>query len=476
MKQTLVGVVAQALRGFFPNGELRGKTVLAALSGGADSVCLTLVLQALADDFGYRLVCAHVHHGIRGAEADRDEAFSREFCQKRDIPFYSARFDVPQLAQNEGKSLEEAARDVRYAYFRELLDGGTADYVATAHTASDNAETVLLQLARGCGLTGLCGIPPVRGRLFRPLLGVTREQVEAYLAENGQDYVTDSTNASDDYARNRLRHTVLPVLKELNPSFEKTLTRNGEVLRRENDYLGDLANKTCGATDDLSELAKADPVLLARTLRRRYFDAAGVYPDAAHIETLEHAIRSWRPSDGAKRYEFPNGVSAVLSGGRLTFSATKDERRDRAPESYDICVKKGQTIRCGDWLLRLDDAGDGQAPDGGETFQNIYSLFMECGLFSAIIKGKIRVRGRAPGDRILQGGMHKSVKKLLCDRKVAQDERAGLPVLCDDSGVLFLPYIGLCDGHAKREGSPDLTVRLYKSKARSDQSIHEKKQ
>ena len=196
----------------------RDGLILCAVSGGADSMYLLARLREL----GYTVAAGHYNHGLRGTEADRDEAFVRDFCAARGIPFVSEKGDVAAFAAEQGMGTEAAARTLRYAFLERAADDLGAAVIATAHTAGDNAETVLLHLARGSGLKGLGGIPPKRGRVVRPMLDVTRAEVESYLAEHDIKYVTDSTNGEDDYARNRVRHGAVPALETVNPAFLRT--------------------------------------------------------------------------------------------------------------------------------------------------------------------------------------------------------------------------------------------------------------
>ena len=204
--------------------------VLCAVSGGADSVALLALLRE--EGRGIRVACAHFHHGLRGAEADRDEAFVRDLCARWDLPFFVGRGDAAACARERGISVETAARELRYAFREETADAWGADLIATAHTAGDNAETLLLHLARGTGLTGLTGIPRRRGRIVRPLLDVSRAEIEAWLGERGIPHVEDSTNALDEAARNRLRHSAIPALESVNGAFLKSVGRTGTIWRR----------------------------------------------------------------------------------------------------------------------------------------------------------------------------------------------------------------------------------------------------
>ena len=196
-----------------------GDTVIVALSGGADSVTLLHILNSIKELYNLTLRAAHLNHGIRGEEADRDEDFVRKLCESMGVPLDVRREDIPAIAKESGKSEELCGREVRYAFFDALCEQYGAK-IATAHNRDDHAETVLWNLVRGAGLSGLCGIPVRRGGIIRPLLGCSRAQIEAYCAENQLAYVTDSTNLTAAYTRNRIRLEVMPILRQLNENAE----------------------------------------------------------------------------------------------------------------------------------------------------------------------------------------------------------------------------------------------------------------
>ena len=201
----------------------QGDRIAVGVSGGADSVALLRFLAVLREEYRWELIVCHIHHGLRGAEADRDEQFVRELAGQLGLPYAVRHIDAAALALENHLSVEEAGRDARYAFFAETA--GEGGRIATAHTLDDTIETVLMNLIRGTGLHGLCGIPRIRGNIVRPLLDVTRAEVEEYLALLGQPYCTDSTNLSDNYTRNRVRHDILPRLRELNPNFTGAMAR-----------------------------------------------------------------------------------------------------------------------------------------------------------------------------------------------------------------------------------------------------------
>ena len=250
-----------------------GSRVLCAVSGGADSVCLLHWLKSESTELGIEVAAAHFEHGIRGGESLRDMRFVEEICAQWSIPLFTERADVPGWALEHSMGLEEAARDLRYDFlFRTAREHGF-DRIATAHNANDNAETVLFNLTRGTGISGLCGIPPVRDNIVRPLLETTRQEIEEYLAENGLEHTEDSTNADTEYSRNRIRNLAVPVLREINPSFETSVARTVQLLRSDNDYLESLADDfirefyTDGSVP-LKKLAALPSPVKARVIRK----------------------------------------------------------------------------------------------------------------------------------------------------------------------------------------------------------------
>lgn len=214
-----------------------GERVAVAVSGGADSTALLLALHEQAATLGLGLSAAHLHHGIRGTEADEDLAFLRELCARLDLPLHVEETDVPAQAASEAETLEEAARNARLAFFDRLLASGAATAVATAHTEDDQAETVVMKLIRGAWTEGLGGISPVlereRGRVIRPMMAVTRAQVVEFLRTRGQAWREDSSNSSEAHTRNRVRATLMPLLREFNPSVSATLASTAQLAREE---------------------------------------------------------------------------------------------------------------------------------------------------------------------------------------------------------------------------------------------------
>ncbi len=265
--------------------DMKLQSVIVALSGGADSVSLLLALR----EMGVGVRACHLNHGLRGEESDNDQQFCADLCRKLDVDLFTRKINCAELAEKH-ESVEECARRARYAFFEEALEyfGGNS-VIATAHTADDNLETVLLNLVRGTGLRGLCGIPPVRGNIIRPLILSERRDVLEYLSEKGQDYVTDKTNFSEDYSRNRVRLNIIPEIKKLNPSLVGTVSRMTGNLRLDSDYLDCRARNIleqcrCKNGYDAARLAEYPPPIKSRAVKI-ILSEGGIEPSALRINT-----------------------------------------------------------------------------------------------------------------------------------------------------------------------------------------------
>ncbi|MBP1577665.1 MAG: tRNA lysidine(34) synthetase TilS, partial [Oscillospiraceae bacterium] len=309
----------------------QGDRVIVGLSGGADSVALLCVLLQLKDELGITLSAVHVNHCLRGEESDRDELFCQKLCAEKGINFTAHRINVKSYCEQHKVGTEEGARALRYSIFEE--SDPTAK-IATAHTLSDNAETVIMNLARGSALDGLCGIPPVRGRIIRPIIDCSRSDVEEFLAKLGQSYVTDSTNLTDDYSRNRVRHNVIPILKQLNPELERSVKRSCDALREDRMLLDSMAQKAIEAAalpekaapkgfDRLKtlfderktlsiEMVKAQPQPIRMRIYKILLNQFSQSCDAARLTQIDELVQS-----GEGVYPLGKAVSLSCNGGKL---------------------------------------------------------------------------------------------------------------------------------------------------------------
>lgn len=374
----------------------KGDHVICAVSGGADSVALLFGLYLLKEKLEISLSAAHFNHCLRGEESDRDEAFVRQLCARYDIPLHVGR---AQVTAGE-KGLEAAARDARYAYFATL-----PGKIATAHTADDNAETLLLHLVRGTGLKGLGGITPVRENLIRPMLSVTREEVLAFLEEYCLSYITDSSNHTDDFLRNRLRHHVMPLLYRENPKLAEHWSALALRLREDEAALSQ------GPENDVERLKNMHAAHRSRALAAFLEDAGVKEPDAEHIRLAEKLVFSDKPS---ARASFPGGVTVGRNYGRL-------ERLD-----------KEDTIE----PVRLNCPGETPVPALGITVRCTPD---DSGVAPC---GEVFLRSRVSGDTIRLPGGLKSLKKLFIDKKIPAARRSRVPVIGDKNGVLWVAGFG----------------------------------
>ena len=418
-----------------------GTRVLCACSGGADS---TALLHLLAAQEHLTVVCAHFNHRLRESESDRDEVFVRALCVRLGVECVCGGADVAAYARAERLSVETAARTLRYRFLEETAAARCCSRIATAHHAEDNAETVLLNLIRGSGTRGMSGIPPVRGAVVRPLLDATRAEILDYLARFGLSYVDDSTNLSDDCARNRIRHRVLPLLAEENPAAIPNICAAAELARQDEEYLAEraeafLKENACRDTLPIPPfLALPEPVG-ARALR----SALGQL-SRAHIASVYALCRS----EAAH-------AALDLPGRRL--EKDRDMLRLNAPAAAAIerrAVPEGETAlpSVGLRVVRRKAAP-------GEEIHNSFNTFF---FKSASIRGMISVASRSSGDsvRLLGRGCTKTLKKLFSEAKLPLAARSATPVFYDDEGVIAVCGFGIAERCAAAPGDEAICITV----------------
>ncbi len=393
----------------------KGSVVTVALSGGADSVTLLYALNRLKDRLGITVKAAHLNHLIRGDEAFRDEEFVKNLCSSLDIPLISERIDVPKLAKKQNLSLETAAREIRYEFLNRVCEGGL---IATAHTASDNLETVILNLARGTAIGGLCGIPIKRDNIIRPIISVTREEIEKYCCVNNLSFVTDSTNLSDDYTRNKLRHSIVPVLKELNPKIEKTVLKTSRSVTEISNMIKSSAEnyiKENFADNklDVSNLDGLNPEIVKRVIIEfvKICDS-GISLEACHIESI-YKICLKCGKTGIPKNKYCQNKNGYL------FVGSNDENLKKTEFSVEIT----------------------------KISENVNNLLLNNSLDCDKIVGKLVLRTRQSGDsiRLANRGCTKKLTKLYNEFSVPINLRDTLPVISDDLGVVWIHGIGVAE-------------------------------
>lgn len=407
----------------------KGDHILAAVSGGADSVALLMLLTEYRDanpDMDIRLSAAHLNHMLRGGESDRDERFVAELCNKLSIHLVSGRADIPSLRER-GEGTEAAARRVRYDFLLKTAKSLGCTAIATAHNANDQAETVLMALIRGSGGRGLGGIPPVRetdgARIIRPLLYTLRTDIEKYLEEQKQEYVTDSSNLSDEYTRNRLRLEIIPRLEDINPRFVRHAVDTSIQLSGDERFLEGLAGEYVDEEDSriiISRIASLDRALLGRAIRRLCF-LNGVRPQRDHVEAVIGICLGTSPS---ARIDLPGNMAAVR----------------RYDELYIQPVCEAEPASEAEKKLEL-----GENEFNGYVITVSEGEAAECLILDAAQLGDLAVRTRKAGDSISPAGRGwtKSLKKLFIEMKVPRAERERWPVITCGGNVCAVAGVGV---------------------------------
>lgn len=397
------------------------EAVVCAFSGGPDSTALLLELRRLRDEERIGpLYAAHFEHGIRGAEAREDLAFCRGLCLKLGVPLFSESADVPAYAKAQGLSVETAARQLRYAFLRRLKGALHADVVALGHHRDDQAETVLLHLLRGSGMTGLTGMAPRSGDLARPLLSVGRDEVLSYLAERDQPYRVDSTNLSLDHSRSRLRQEGMAALKAVNARAAEHIARCADRLRAEDEFLDGLAREAMAkAGGSRRSLAALPPVLRDRAALILIREATDDFTEADVVRLTD-------------LFSLPSGRTATLRGGLI--ARADGDRLTIGPAAADT-----------PFAADLDVGEAAVTPWGTYRAEWVEKARIPCPLHEAYLdadrlQGPLTLRQARPGDRFTPLGMDGS--KLLSDwytdRKMSRDDRFR-PLVFDREGPVFLP-------------------------------------
>ncbi len=433
-------------------------SVLAALSGGKDSAALLLFLCALRDK-GVSLSACHVHHGIRGKEADRDEAFCRSLCEKLGVPLFVKRADVPAEAKRRKKGLEETARVLRYALLEEAANEAGCAFIATAHTQNDLAETALFHAIRGTGVRGLCGVAPKNGRVLRPLLSFSTEEILSYLKEKDQDFVTDSTNADGAYSRNYLRNTLLPEAEKVHPGALRSLARLAENARgyralaseaadgleKENPVPFSAGRARLDLLIPLTEKEAGAPVLYE--ILSRMTAPFGAALSESRFSAVSALLKSRRVG---KLIQAGGGASFCIEGDFLLIGA---EAPDLSFEEPFFLHEGRQTTPGGAVTVEI-------SPKIQKNGQNIHKNHLILRLASDKIEGEIFLRRPRPKDAVRMNGRTRSVKKLLSECRVPLSLRPWVPLLCDGKGILWVPGAGLSDRARPEKASEHRVIAL----------------
>ena len=462
----------------------RGDMVIVAVSGGPDSVALLKVLDIFSDEYRLTLITAHLNHGLRGEESDNDEKFVRKLSESMGIEFECKYVDIPSLRQGRRGSIEEIARKERYQFLAEMARKHQAHKIALGHHLHDQAETVLMNFIRGSGMEGLKGILPMReGMYIRPLIALTRGEIVNFLAREGIRFMADSSNAHDSYLRNRIRHRLIPELKEhYNPRIEESLAQMAEVIRLEDEYMKTVLKEVLlegwddggkgGVTINIPKFLVLHEAIQNRAIKTllQRFSPSGGGIGYVHVKAVMDLLRSCRHHGCLhlpfnirirrdhdllviSRQKGPGGkLMQELSGGYDPCFSPTDA--DIGQFSYDVAIPGRIEIPEVDMTIVFNIL---DKPTEGIHFNQEKMAYMDI----EAMRFPLTIRNLRPGDRIQPLGMG-GTKKLKCyfiDKKISQAERRRIPLLVDDRSVLWIVGMRL----SERVKITDKTKRLLKA-------------
>jgi len=412
-----------------------GERVLVGLSGGPDSVSLLHILDELKQDWRLSLHALYVDHGLRPEKTPQETEFCAGLAARLNVPFSVTKVDVKDLAARERLSIQEAARELRYLAFEERALQVEADRVATGHNADDQAETLLMRLLRGAGPRGLSGIPPVRGRFIRPLIRLERGEIERYLDDRGIGFIIDTSNLKQDYLRNRLRHEVVPVLKNYNPNLTGTLCRTADILREENEYLEiavtkalmRLISRKTGESIELflSPLEHMEKVILRRTLLRAVEDTRGLRGIGLdHIEGIISLIRTG--SSGSRIY-LPGGIRVIKDYSTLVITSAAPRKLGE-----HLLQVPGETVLKEAGLVLISSIAASPTATGDGKTEAAFDLGM--------LRFPLKVRSRRAGDFFHPSGFgkRKKLQDYFVDEKVPRDLRDAVPLVLSGEDIIWV--------------------------------------
>ncbi|MFI3324868.1 MAG: tRNA lysidine(34) synthetase TilS [Clostridia bacterium] len=421
--------------------------IIVGISGGADSIALTHILFK---QFGVsKLICVHVNHGIRGDEALRDENFVLEFCKKFNIRFEIIHADIPKLCKETGRSSEECGRKVRYDAFNKFTTENCV--VATAHNADDNAETVIFNLIRGTGIKGMCGIPVIRGNIVRPVLHMTRNEIENYCKTENLDYIVDSTNLENDYSRNKIRNLILPVFKEINENAVSNINRSSQNFQDNYGFISQKSIKILNLVKsefglNTKELNKLSDYMLKQVIYT-FLKGENIYTaESKHINQIALMIRQ---NSGA--VVLPSNKEIVISQNILFIKKEKNFLKNY------IYIEK--PLKYGDKIVYIEKKDEIYVKINNLLFKNL----VDCDK----ILCELSVSPRKDGERFVQAnrGISKSLKKLFNEAKIPTNIRNELIIIRDGENIVYIEGFGVSENYKVTKDTKNiLEIKISKGK------------
>lgn len=429
--------------------------IVVGVSGGADSMCLLHFLISIKYKFSINIIAAHINHNLRGAEAVRDQTLVECFCRQRGIECRVLSADINKICSQTGEGSEECGRRIRYEFFKEL--SGISGKIATAHTLSDSAETLIFNIARGTGLKGLQGIPNVRGNIIRPLINITRQQVEEYCSENNIKYITDSSNLTDDYSRNKIRHAVVPVLKDINPGFENAVQKLTAIVSEQLNLVNALAENLLVKAKipngySCQKLLEADKTVLKQAIinvLNRY--GCNEYAEK-HIRLIVEIISNYGV------IQLPNNfVVSTKQGIFRVYNKDENEEKAYCNDNYNVLMpQKSTTVVINEQKINVKIITK-QAYD---EILTVNKFLVNNSVDYDIIHFETMFRTRAKKDVFKQRGrgVTKTLKKLFTEAKIPQENRDKILLLAYQNEVVWLQGVGVSENYKVTSNTKTVAV------------------
>lgn len=430
-------------------------SVIVGVSGGADSMALLKFFEKHTKKYNLKLIAAHINHCLRDEESDRDENFVKEYCQKNDIILKILKLDVKKIAKETKKGIEECARRLRYNFFNELSEQYDGK-IATAHTLTDSVETMLINFVRGTGVAGLCGIPAKRGNIIRPLISIKRAETQNYCKEHEIFYVTDSTNLSCDYTRNKIRLNVFPVLKQINPEFELAAQRTASILKADEEYLNEIVKKIINENTisngvyNLKEIKFQRISILSRFVRIIVSEFLQYNVTARHIDLILDLIKN---NNGA--VVLPQNVKVNVKNNVLFIEKFEKKLTTLIKKEIDVPfnVDSVLTVNSEKFIIKVLEKSE------LDLLDNIHSFYV---MDYDKINTDSRFRTRKAGDKFCPAGrgITKSIKKLFNEIKIPLAERDKILMLAYENEVFWINSIGISE-NVKVDKNTKKIVAIY---------------
>ncbi len=444
-----------------------GDRVVLGLSGGADSVCLLLLLLELLGNWGLDnkdIYAVHINHMIRGLEADEDEEFARKLCESKQVEFISFKKDIAAYAKELGLSVEEAGRKYRYQCFQQVLEDNDCTKIAVAHNKNDMAETVIFNMLRGTGLKGMAGMQPVRGNIIRPILDITREEILEYLDYRKQDYRNDSTNQGVDYDRNKIRHIILPAMNEINKAAIGHICQMAQEAKNSyayihnkamEDYSGVMEDDGFGKTVtlDANELYKYSPVLQEHLIHEAIGDVSGKKKDITRRHIM--AVVGLLYQETGKQIELPYGIKARRSYDNLIITNKSETNADYRikvePDKMYVVPGKGSIE------FKIIDYNDNV-----EISKKIYTKMLDYDK----IKDTLYLRTPEDGDYVVidAKGSTKKLSRVFIDNKIDRGLRSDWPIIACGKEVIWAVALRFSEAYKVDQQTRRILYMNYRGK------------